>query len=75
MENKLREILHAHELKLVEFEQQIEKRNYKIIFMKEHNFPNELQFLQTEKMAITEMFIFYRDIIEQIKELLNACES
>jgi hypothetical protein len=75
MEDKLKEIIEAHELNLVKYTQERDARNAKMEFMREHKFENELQHLRTQKDAITDIFYDYRKAIEDLRELLNAWQS
>lgn len=43
--------------------------------MREHKFENELQYLRTQKEAISDIFYDYRKSIDDMREILNAWNS
>jgi hypothetical protein len=75
MEEKLKQIIEAHELNLVKYTQERDARIAKMQFMSEHKFMQELGHLQTQKDAISDMFYDYRNAIEELRNLLNAWNS
>jgi len=75
MEEKLKEIIEAHEMHLLKYTQERDARNAKIGFMIDHSFKHEAQFLQEQKDAVTDMFYDYRKAIEDLREMLNAWNS
>jgi hypothetical protein len=75
MEEKLNEIIKAHENNLLKYTQERDTRLAKMQFMSEHKFEHESQHLRTQKDAVSDMFFDYRKAIEDLRELLNAWNS
>ena len=75
MEEKLKEIIEAHENNLLKYTQERDARLSKMQFMSEHKFEQELQHLRTQKDAVSDMFFDYRKAIEDLREMLNAWNS
>ena len=75
MEEKLKEIIEAHEANLVKYTQERDARQAKMQFMSEHKFEQELQHLRTQKDAVSDMFYDFRKAIEDLREMLNAWNS
>ncbi len=71
MEEKLNEIIEAHENNLLKYTQERDARQAKMHFMIEHKFEQELQHLRTQKDAVSDMFYDYRTAIEDLRKLLN----
>ena len=75
MEEKLKEIIEAHEANLANYTNERDARQAKMQFMSEHKFEQELQHLRTQKDAVSDMFYDYRKAIEDLREMLNAWKS
>lgn len=75
MEEKLKEIIEAHETNLVRYTQERDDRISKMKFLSEHKFMQELAYLQTQRDAINDMFYDYRNAIEELRKMLNAWNS
>lgn len=75
MEEKLKQIIEEHENNLLIYTQERDARLAKMQFMREHKFEQELQHLQTQKDAVSDMFFDYRKAIEDLREMLNAWNS
>lgn len=75
MEERLKEIIEAHEANLAKYTNERDARQAKMQFMSEHKFEQELQHLRTQKDAVSDMFYDYRKAIEDLREMLNAWNS
>ncbi len=75
MEDKLKEIIEAHEEKLIKYTQERDARQAKMQFMSEHKFDQEFNHLKTQREAVSDIFYDYRKCIEDLRELLNAWNS
>lgn len=75
MEEKLKEIIEAHESNLVRYTKNRDSRRAKMEFLNEHQFYEELRHLQIQKDAISEIFYDYQKAIEDLREMLNAWNS
>lgn len=75
MEEKLNQIITAHENNLLKYTQERDSRLEKMKFMVEHKFDHEYEHLKTQKDAVSDMFYDYRMAIEELRELLNAWNS
>lgn len=75
MEDKLKEIIEAHEEKLIKYTQERDAIQAKMLFMSEHKFEQEFLHLRTQRDAVSDMFYDYRKCIEDLRELLNSLNS
>ena len=75
MEEKLKEIIEAHENNLVKYTQERDARIAKMQFMSEHKFMQELEHLRTQKDAVSDMFYDYQKAIEDLRKMLNDWNS
>jgi len=75
MEEKLNEIISKHEQNLVTYIEYKNSRNEKMRFLSEHKFDHEVEFLRVQKEAVSDILYDYQNIIESLRELLNAWES
>jgi hypothetical protein len=75
MEEKLKEIIEAHELNLVKYTQERDDRIYKMKFLKEHKFEKDYDHLFTQNTATSYMFYDYRNAIDGLRKILNAWQS
>ena len=75
MEEKLNELLKKAELKLIEYDRTRVEIHHKIIFLCEHGFNKELEWLRHQKDSMTDVFEDYKDTIRNIRDLLNKWQS
>jgi len=75
MEEKFNEILQKHEIRLIDFEREKNEMAQKCLFLKEHGFNKELEWLNHERQSKIDLFLNYRDAIKELRELLNAWNS
>jgi hypothetical protein len=75
MEEKLNEIISKHEQNLAMYIEYRNSRNEKMRFLSDHKFDHEVEFLRVQKEAVSDILYDYQNIIESLRELLNAWES
>ena len=75
MEEAIKEILKKHESNVVKYTKERDERMAKMRFMQEHGFKKELEHLNTQKEAVSDIFLDYREAVEQLRKLLNDWNS
>ena len=72
MEEKLKEILDDYEEKIERYEKQVEEMVAKMDFCKVHKFEEEFRITNVQYQALNMAVYRWRDMHNQIKEVLNA---
>lgn len=75
MEEKLREILEHHIFELIQFEEEKNEMAIKCMILKEHGFLKEYEWLKHERQSKESLFFKYQEIVNELRDLLNAWES
>ena len=72
MKEKLNELLEKAESEIVKYNNEIIEINYKMLFLKEHGFNKELEWLKYKKDSMIEIFRGYKSTVKNLREMLNA---
>ena len=75
MKEKLKEIIDLNERVLTRHSKQRDERRERINFMSEHKFEEEVRRLTIERDVTTDLFLDYRNVVDDLKELLNKMEA
>lgn len=75
MEEILQKLIEEHELNLNKYAIECSTRIAKMQFLNEHKFMHELEHLQTQKDAVSDIFYDYRKAIEDLRKILNDWNS
>ena len=75
MDKKLNEILKKSEARFEEYKHAHEELNHKLGFLSDHKFPKELEWLIHERDSKADLYYDYRNMIEEVRDLLNKWNS
>ena len=74
-DKELKEIIDLNERVLTRHSKQRDERRERVNFMSEHKFEEEVRRLTIERDATTDLLLDYRNVVDDLKELLNKMEA
>lgn len=75
MEQKFREILNSYEEQIARYEAQVKSLESKIAFCSTHKFEEEVRIARVEYNALDMCIYRWRNMYNELTELINAWES
>ncbi|WP_114752333.1 hypothetical protein [Pleomorphovibrio marinus] len=75
MEEKLEEILQKAESDLYDFDKEITQLQHRAMFLQNHSFNKEKEWVYAKLDAKREIFYRYKTTVENLREMLNKWNS